>query len=163
MIDSMLVLGYGTPIRGDDSLGWVVIDELRKKSLPENVRLESHHMLLPEHVYLFEGFDKVLFVDIEEGEKPGVIKRYDLSEALINEEAFTHVFSPQKLLSMTGDYFGNAPEGVLFTLTGHEFDYKEGLSEPVKNALPALIQRIESEIESSIVRTPLQKQNMTQT
>ena len=162
MINSILVLGYGTPIRGDDSLGWVVIDELMKKSLPESVRLESHHMLLPEHVYLFEGFDKIIFVDIEEGETPGKIKRYDLAEVQINEDAFTHVFSPQKLLSMTGDYFGTTPAGVLYTLTGQEFDYKEGLSEPVKNALPALLQHIESEIESSIVCTPLQKQKMNQ-
>lgn len=163
MTESILVLGYGTPIRGDDSLGWVVIDELRKKSLPENVRLESHHMLLPEHVYLFEGFDKIIFVDIEEDETPGKITRYDLAQVQINEDAFTHVFSPQKLLSMTGDYFGTAPAGVLFTLTGQEFDYKEGLSDPVQNALPAFIQQIESEIESSIASSPLQKQTMNQT
>jgi hydrogenase maturation protease len=162
MTKSILVLGYGTPIRGDDSLGWVVIDELRKKALPENVRLESHHMLLPEHVFLFEGYDKIIFVDIEEGEEPGKVTRYDLSQAQINEDAFTHVFSPQKLLSMTGDYFGTTPAGVLFTLTGQEFDYKEGLSEPVQNALPALLQKIESEIESSMISTPLQKQKMNQ-
>ena len=120
-------------------------------------------MLLPEHVYLFEDFDKIIFVDIEEGEEPGKIKRYDLSQVQINEDAFTHVFSPQKLLSMTGDYFGSTPAGVLFTLTGQEFDYKEGLSEPVKNALPVLLQQIEAEIEYSITDIPLQKQKMNQT
>lgn len=157
MKQSILVLGYGTPIRGDDALGWVAIDELSKKDFPDYVQMEAHHQLLPEHVFLFEEYDKIIFVDIEESGDPGQIKRYDLSRAEINEDAFTHVFSPQKLISMTRDYFGASPEGVLYTLSGQEFDFKEGLSESVLQALPELLRRIESEIESSISR--IQREN----
>ena len=43
-----LVVGYGSPIRGDDAIGPLAAEALAATPLPEGVRVEARHVLTAE-------------------------------------------------------------------------------------------------------------------
>lgn len=73
-----LVFGYGNPSRGDDALGWRLIeqlDALRAAGRLAGVDLLSDFQLQIEHVLDLRGRTRVIFVDAELGEAPGGLAR----------------------------------------------------------------------------------------
>jgi len=58
-----LIIGYGSPLRGDDGLGWAVAGQLAAHIPDESVEIRVVHQLTPELVEPISEAELVIFVD----------------------------------------------------------------------------------------------------
>ena len=58
-----LVIGYGSPIRGDDAIGPLAADALAAAPLPPGWRVLSRHVLTAELAEDLAAVDRVIFLD----------------------------------------------------------------------------------------------------
>jgi hydrogenase maturation protease len=136
----VLIIGYGNPLRGDDGLGWHAAEALRSR-LPE-AEILTVHQLTPELAEDASRAELVVFLDAGEGGTPGEWRETPVVEEPETTQAFTHHVTPASLLSAARQLYGRAPQACLFSMTGESFDYREGLSETVNAALPAMLDAV---------------------
>lgn len=147
----ILVIGYGNPLRGDDGVGQVAADllldewngmgaaALRPANHP--LKVLTAHQLTPELAESIAAASLVIFIDAAADGVPGTITAH-LIAASEDPAAFTHHCTPAGLLRLAHDWYGQMPEGWLFSIGGVDFEYGEALSPPVSAALPALLDQI---------------------
>lgn len=76
---SVLVVGLGNPLRGDDGFGSRVIEELAKEALPSGTQLLDAGTTGLELVLEWMGRESVLVVDTAQFDgTPGEVRRFDL-------------------------------------------------------------------------------------
>lgn len=150
-----LVVGFGNAYRRDDGVGRAVVDALRRElglpaldpmddgfdALGRDVDTVVAHQLVPEFAELLGPYDLAIFVDarVGEGTEP-------LSEATIapipHSTSVSHHLHPGSLLDLTRRIHGQAPEGLLLSLLGHDFDFGEALSPETAKLVPQAVARI---------------------
>jgi|WetSurMetagenome_2_1015567.scaffolds.fasta_scaffold184585_2 hydrogenase maturation protease len=142
-----LVVGLGNPILGDDGVGWVVAEEVRKH-LPPDLPVDVDCLSLGG-ISLMErliGYERAILIDaFISGEQEGSIITLKLDE-LPNHSAFhltsTHDTSLQNAMEMGRQLGVDLPEHV--TVVGvsasHVYDFSEELSPPVQSSVPKMIE-----------------------
>jgi hydrogenase maturation protease len=140
MAPRILVIAYGNPLRSDDGVAWHAAQCLREK-LP-SLRILSVHQLTPELAELAAEADGVLFLDAAQGGKPGEIacSRINPDEG---RSQSSHWLTPAQVMSLCAQLYGTAPRAILGTVAGACFDHGDALSEPLRNALPKLVDKVE--------------------
>lgn len=133
-----LVIGYGNQLRGDDGLGCDVVNRLVDDLKRLAVDTIACHQLTPELVDPLRFVQRVIFVDAQEGDRPGQITVSRIWP-LESGGVFTHNTTPQGLLQAVDAWYGVQPEGYLLTVTGADFSLREGLSPSVEQALPDVV------------------------
>lgn len=141
-----LVVGYGNVNRGDDGLGYYVINELARRlgrpqvepygELPETLADEVdvlfERQLVPEMAELLVEYDRVFFVDAHTG-----AFSEDVREVVVDPEfapsALTHHLTLGTLLTLTQVMFGQAPTARLFSGQGASFDFTDQLSDSCRS------------------------------
>ena len=150
-----LILGYGNVDRGDDGLGYYVVNEvshhLTHSDLepygyePETLTLEVSGMfqrqLVPEMAEMLADFDRVVFVDAHTGAYDEEV-RVTRIEPNYAPQALTHHMSPEMLLYLTEAMAGHCPEGYLCSARGYEFDFCDVLSERTHTLADQIVQRV---------------------
>ncbi len=125
---TLLVIGYGNTLRGDDGCGWRVAEEVERWELP-HVRVMTVHQLTPELAADIAAADTAIFVDARVGATNG---RAELEHLTANPAAgvpaFGHAYSPCALLALAAALYGSAPRSSLITVPGVSFDFGEELS-----------------------------------
>jgi len=144
----ILVIGYGNPLRADDAIGWHAVEALEER-FPEytDIRFIVAHQLLPEHIVSIAESDYVVFVDASKTGNPGDISHVNVSPA-DSTLSMMHALSPGYLLTYVNEYYEEAPDAVLFTLTGADFGLREGLSNTVQSNLPQFVDVITEFIDT---------------
>ncbi|MFV0420745.1 NiFeSe hydrogenase maturation protease [Oleidesulfovibrio sp.] len=72
----LLVLGIGNSLLTDDGVGVFAAEALQKETWPENVTIMEGGTFTQDIFYLFEGYDRLLVLDvIHAGHAPGTIYR----------------------------------------------------------------------------------------
>lgn len=154
----VLVIGFGNIYRRDDGVGWAVVNALRRRlAQPELAAGEDGidaldestaavdsialHQLLPELAELFARYARVIFVDAHVEHLPTPILEERL-EACFRPAAVSHILHPCTLLALAEQMHGKAPEGLLLSVRGHDFDFGEGLSPATQALVPATVARI---------------------
>lgn len=163
---SVLVIGYGNPLRGDDAIGWHVVQELNKLNWTVPPRLESFHQLGPELAEMVSQAKKAVFIDAATGQRPGQINAQRLVPNAMTAASkpprgggmFSHHLMPAVLLACARDWYGSYPDTTLFSITGESFKLEEVLSPAVQEALPRLVVRIRDHIQNTQPLTPLSTQ-----
>jgi hydrogenase maturation protease len=150
----ILVIGFGNPLRQDDSVGWAVAEALADQP---GVELRRVHQLLPELAELLSRATDVVFVDARRGVPPGEVRRTRLKPAS-SAWSGTHSLSPEALLGLCLRHYGRTPEAVLVSIGGARFGFGEDLSPVVRAAIPeavrcALGERLEAS-DPAPSRTP---------
>ena len=150
-----LVVGFGNAYRRDDGVGRAVVNALRQAlgqpaldlmddgldALGREVDTVVAHQLVPEFAELLGPYALVIFVDarVGEGTEP-------LSEAPIppipHSTSVSHHLHPGSLLDLARRIHGRAPEGILLSLLGHDFDFGETLSLETASLVPQAVARI---------------------
>ncbi|MGB5737134.1 MAG: hydrogenase maturation protease [Thiohalocapsa sp.] len=122
-----LVFGIGNPSRGDDALGPMMIQRLEREHsagrLP-GVDLLTDFQLQPEHALDLRGRARVIFVDASlQGSEP-----YRLLPACAHAAATsgnipssTHSTSPEGLLLIYRQLYGEPPLATLMAVRGYDF------------------------------------------
>ncbi len=152
----ILLIGYGNPLRGDDGIGWRVIEEIanrqssivnRQRDNPQSAlrtpQLIAVHQLLPELAEPISEADLVIFVDASVEGEPGAMAVRAIEPAPPQIGAFTHHFDPAGLLGYAREVYGRFPRAYLVTVTAVSLGYSEGLSETVEAVLPEVLNQIE--------------------
>lgn len=137
----VLILGYGNPLRSDDSLGWQVAVQLFRSNKSADVEILPCHQLTPELAETISRADTVLFIDCAKGGVPGEFRCEEIPWQT-GSISFTHDLSPMALLDLASQLFGACPRAFLLTICGECFATGEALSPAVNRQIPELKERV---------------------
>lgn len=153
------VLGIGNVLMGDDALGPFVVKLLEAAWEPHDglQLVDAGTPGLDLTAYLAD-FDAVVVVDVVKAQgSPGDVLVYDKSELM--QRAPILALSPHepglREAILNADFLEVSPRTIrLVGVIPGSVDYRLGLSEPVRAALPAVIERIREELAAAGV-TPV--------
>jgi hydrogenase maturation protease len=149
-----LIIGIGNPIRGDDALGWRVIDYLAETIDQPDIQLLQVQQLTLDLVEPISEVNKVIFIDACIGDQQGFVETQYINSDSSLDSPITHFFDPNTLLSAVQALYGQHPEAILYTVQTRSFDFCSDLSVPVREAANLLTQQITEEISKSYSTSP---------
>jgi hydrogenase maturation protease len=139
----VLLIGIGNPLRGDDGVGGVLVEELAEElggwSTP-CAELRVVHQLTPELACTVAGVQRVLFLDACVSARTGAPWLDSL-----RPEAFAggatdgldpHQLQPTPLLALAHILYGWRGESALLRLPAVAFPHGTGLSASLLEAMP---------------------------
>lgn len=118
-----LVIGYGSPIRGDDAIGPLVADRLQREGVPDGVEVIARHILTADLVPDIALADVVVFVDASVEGAPGEIDCRPIAPDASQVSAMAHFLGPGELLAWAATLYDSHPDAWLVTTCGLSFDY----------------------------------------
>lgn len=133
----LLIIGYGSPMRGDDVAG----PEAARRLAKQGFRTMDVHQLLPELAEDIASAREVVFLDAHAGLAPGEIAIERLS-AQPSPTALEHQASPAGLLRLTRRAYGAEPMAWLIGMGGSDFEMGDNLSPAALVAVDKVIEEI---------------------
>jgi len=151
-----LVLGIGNEIKRDDVVGLEVVDALEARLDSPDIAFETMNsgrlMLIDE----LSGHDRVCIIDsiVTEDGEPGDWYVFDPQAVEPDKESgglATHNVGLGTLTTL-GEAMGESmPAITIYAIeVADPFEYGEGMTDPVREALPGLIDSIGEEIERQL-------------
>jgi hydrogenase maturation protease len=138
-----LVIGYVSPIRGDDAIGPLAADRLEAEGVPEGVRVLSRHVLTAELAEDIAAADLVVFMDAVAEGPAGEVQVRVLEPDASAASTMAHFLDPRELLAWVETLYRHRPQAWLASVAGARFDYGlYELSPAVADALRPLIERV---------------------
>jgi len=143
------IIGYGNPLRSDDSIGQRLAEMMSSRMSGEAVQVTTAYQLTPELVEPISNAQLVVFIDARVGDTAGDMLT-ERVEPLTGTGAFTHNVSPGILLGAAHELYGAEPAGILVSIVGADFDYGSDLSPQLSQQLPDLANQVEAVIKANI-------------
>jgi hydrogenase maturation protease len=136
-----LIIGYGSPIRGDDAVGPVLAEliagSVEAGTWPAGTEVQARHILTAELVADLHRAERVVFIDAAADGTPGEVRTRRLAPDATAPSTMAHFHDPRELLAWCEGLYGAAPEAWLITISGGAWDYGHfDLSPAVQAALP---------------------------
>ncbi len=149
---SILVILCGHPLACDDGFGYHVYQVLKDMDLPENVELLECGYSASECVYIIDGKDKMIVVDVFRSNKePGTVLRMKPEEVELIVDGVTDV--PKLHLMEVLDQVaisGKCPETIFIGVVPREQNkLSEELTPEIKEKMPEVVEMILEEIKKS--------------
>ena len=150
--ESVVVIGLGNPLLGDDGLGLAALERLERGwTLPPEIELVDGGtwglMLLPD----MESAGSLLLIDaIETGQAPGTVVALDRDElpAFLDTKLSPHQVGLRDLFALL-TLRGTMPRRtVAVGLVPAELEGTGGLSPEVRRGMDALVQRVVAQLRS---------------
>lgn len=118
-----LVIGYGSPIRGDDALGPMVAERLLDLDLPADVDILIRQTLTPDLAGNLNDAEMAIFIDAStDGPAGELVCRRVVADPNASL-AMVHFLNPAGLLSWTRQVYGRAPQAYVLSFRGENFDF----------------------------------------
>jgi hydrogenase maturation protease len=141
---STLIIGYGSPIRGDDAIGPLAADHLARLQdqgdLPDGVDIQARHILTAELVEDLQRAERVIFLDAAADSEAGRVHCRRIGPDARAPSTMAHFHDPRELLAWCEALYGHAPEAWLITAGGERWDYGyNDLSDSARAALARMI------------------------
>lgn len=147
----VLVIAYGNPLRSDDGVAHRVADGLEAKFSEGDVEIVRPQQLGPELAESASRVRCVIFVDAAAAGSPGEIQIRELDlHASANPPAFGHALPPSTIVRLSEQLYGVRVRAISATVTGHNFQHGDELSNAVAEAVPVLISRLEQRIRREL-------------
>ncbi len=139
-----LVIGYGSPIRGDDALGPLLAERVAERveqgDWPAGTVAEARHILTAELVADLHRAERVVFIDAAVDTAAGEVRSMRLQPDQTALSTMAHFHDPRELLAWCEGLYGTAPKAWLVSVGGGAWDYGHfDLSPAVRGALPAAL------------------------
>ena len=136
---SILIVGYGNPLRSDDGLGVRAAEELSRAGPAAGTEILVCHQLTPELAETISRVELVLFLDASRVGQSGEIRcaQIDLQPP---DFLFAHQLTPETLVSLCSELYGARPQAFKISLCGECFDLGDKLSAKATAALPVLVE-----------------------
>ena len=141
-----LVIGYGSPIRGDDAAGLYVAQRLAETLPPDSATILARHQLMPEVALPISQASLVFFVDASSRTAPGEVSQARLVACDL-ESFSTHRIDARSLLRLSRQLYGRRPKAVMFGIGAQRFDLGTELSPRVRAACETVARVITQLIE----------------
>lgn len=147
LFEEIMIFGCGNPLFADDGFGPEVVEELKKYTLPDNVKvvdagLGGPHFLFTLLAQSDEPVKQIIIVDIADfGGEPGQLARLSVSDLPPGRYRDAHSWDLTEPLHLLRDkidiiIIGCQPKRVT------EPDFEIGLSDEVQAAIPKTIRTI---------------------
>ncbi len=150
-----LIIGYGSPIRGDDAIGPLVADRLMAEGVPDGVEVVSRHILTAELVADLVENDRIIFLDATVEGTPGEVRCRTLAPDASAMSTMAHFLDPRELLAWCETLYGKVPETFLVSACGTSFDYANySLSPTAEAAIEPMLDWVRRLIEEPLVVVP---------
>jgi hydrogenase maturation protease len=136
----ILLFGYGNPGRGDDALGYLFIEAMEQRALPQ-VECLTDMQLQVEHVTDLVGRDKIIFIDADVScAEPYVFEPLTAQQ----DCSYTsHAMTPAALLHAYQEVYGTEPPpAYVLRIRGYEFELGAELSQCAQSNLKVAINEI---------------------
>lgn len=153
-LPKIFICGIGNRLKRDDGIGSYVIQELKKRELPENITMEDFGISGFKTALEIGNYDKVIFVDaIQSGKKPG-----ELYKSTLNREEFLerpslsscsvslHESDLEKILSSAAVINTYPKEVVIIGCEPKDLSQGLELSDEIKKGVSKIIDLILEEI-----------------
>jgi hydrogenase maturation protease len=143
-----LVIGYGSPIRGDDALGPLVADRLEAllaadTGLANGVEVQARHILTAELVDDLARAERVIFIDAAADLAPGEVRSRRLAPDTATLSTMAHFHDPRELLAWCEALYQRIPDSWLVSAGGAEWGYANySLSATAQGAVEPMIAEI---------------------
>lgn len=144
---SILVIGYGNPLRRDDGVGQQIAQEVAGWGM-SNVEVITVRQLTPELMEQLAEVDVVIFIDAYLASENQDIQVYPLKPAQF-EVTSGDWSEPQGLLAMTQTAHGHRPQAWWVMVPGANFELGEGFSSTAQRGVEAALQEIEYLMKSA--------------
>jgi len=142
------IIGLGNHLRGDDSIGLRIIEELRRKNLPPSVILieaGADAFLVLQHLMEKEP---VLIIDCAlMGKEPGTVVKFNADEFILKKKLDNislHEFSLAEVYTMAKKMGPAAPCSII-GIQPSSVEFNTPLSDEVKNNIPLILAAVEEE------------------
>ncbi|HWD44373.1 MAG TPA: hydrogenase maturation protease, partial [Actinomycetota bacterium] len=106
---AVLVVGYGSSLRGDDGIGWHVAVRLAADSRLAGARVLARHQLTPELAVDVARASRVVLVDAVAGAAPGAIQVRPVRPRPPGPATWSHHLDPEALAGLAEALYGSAP------------------------------------------------------
>lgn len=148
-MSKVLVIGYGNPLRSDDSFGLRAVEALEKELNGKDVEFVECHQLTPELAERIAKAERVIFVDSSTDGIAGSVhcQRIGPPRGKKKSDAIVHHVDPAQLLGLSDSLYHKVPEAMLVTVTGECFGYGTQLTTHVANALPGVVHHLKELVE----------------
>ena len=145
-LPTVLVIGYGNPLRSDDGFGWHVSRLLASALAGRDAEVITCHQLTPELAEPLSHCRRAVFIDADAQGQPGDINRRPVSPQVPTSSAFTHSCTPSGLLASAERLYGHHPEAVVITVSAQSFAFGDTLSPVVSATLPEVVDQVCREV-----------------
>lgn len=137
---TILLIGYGNPLRGDDVVGQVVAGIVEAWEVPD-VTVLARQQLTPELADDIAQADIVYFVDasIDESLEHPLIHDVEFSS---DSEIRSHYSSPKELLKLTRELHGHEPRSYLIEVPAQCFELHEGISAKARCGVEEVLEQL---------------------
>ncbi len=140
-----LILACGNSLRGDDAAALHVARELRSGLCEPETAIHSSTQWTPELAESISEAEVVIFVDASAVLPPGAVQTRKISPIPDAPGSFSHRSSPAGLLALAQHLYKLVPSrAFLVTIGAQSFELSEELSEPVRLAIPEVIEQIKA-------------------
>jgi hydrogenase maturation protease len=136
---SVLVIGYGNSIRGDDGIGPAVATQVEAWNLPQ-VKSLCLHQLTPEIAAELAIVKYAIFVDA--AVHPQSLELSPIKPLNQTNLKWGHYCTPQSLLSLTQKLYETVPEAYLISVPGVNFELGEFLSATAEEGVHQALKKI---------------------
>lgn len=133
----LLVIGYGSPLRGDDAAGLVLAEELDGD---EGLTCVAVHQLTPDLAARIAGAGEVVFVDAVAREEPDLLPGDFLvspASTGLRASVLSHGSTPEALLELAGHLYGHRPPATVIGIPAVAFDLGASLSRMARAGIDA--------------------------
>ncbi|MEU7059130.1 hydrogenase maturation protease [Streptomyces sp. NPDC046197] len=157
MSGRVVVIGVGNPLRGDDGVGPAAVEALRGR-VPDDTVLVASDGEPARMLDLWRGADTVVVVEALRARSggPGELHTLTAAEAACRtaRTASTHALGLGECLALA-EALGQLPRRlVVHAVEVADIELGAGLSEAVRSALPALIDRAAASVRQAYERNP---------
>ena len=137
--NTILVIGYGNPLRGDDGIGQQVAEAVEVWNV-SHVRSIAVHQLTPELAAELSQVDCAIFVDacIDSN----TLRIEELQPNSDSLSANGHFLDPRSLLSLAAQLYGNVPQAWLIAVPGTTFEFSDRLSATAQQGVNLTLETI---------------------
>lgn len=139
---SVVIIGYGNDLRGDDALGPMAAARLEAMLEGQQwVRVETCQGLTPDLAAVIVDANLAIFVDCAATGPAGEMVEREIVPADDAQLSMVHFLDPTALLTWTQKLYGRRPRAVALTVVGECFDISDQLTARVESALAGLVDR----------------------
>jgi hydrogenase maturation protease len=146
---SVVVIGIGNDLRGDDAAGLAVARRIAAHPHPQGVRVEAHDGEAIGLLEVWEGADAVLLVDtVRSGAPAGSIHRIDASRTAIPatlRRASSHTIDASEVIELARVLDRLPGTVVVYGIEGERFAAGAELSSAVSGVLDQLADELTRE------------------
>lgn len=138
------VIGIGNILLGDEGVGVRIVEELRKRDLPENVEVHDGATSGIALLNFLEDKDKAIIVDaVKGGGEPGTVYQFSISEALQKSELVSlHDIDFVTAYQTSKDILGLTDDITVIGIEPKVIDDGLELSQEIKDAIPQAIELV---------------------